>query len=70
MDAERSRYIETIPGLRTHYNEKTVIFWGQLAKKVQCLIEKLTDFSGDLHCLALPTLPEGSIEFRDQLVNR
>ena len=66
----RKSYDETVKAFRQHYNEKTVVFRGRLARRVQQPGEKLTDFLGDLQTLALKAYPQESNEIREHLILR
>ena len=66
----RKSYNETLKAFRQHYNEKTVVFRGRLARRVQKPGEKLTDFLGELQTLALKAYPQKSKEIREPLISR
>ena len=55
---------------RQHYNEKSVVFRGRLARRVLQSGEKLTDFLGDFQTLALKAYPQASNEIREHLILR
>ena len=66
----RKSYEETVKAFRQHYNEKPVVFWGRLARRVQQPGGKITDFFGHLQTLALITHPHESNEIREHLILR
>ena len=66
----RKSYDETVKAFRQHYNEKPLVFRGNLAKRVQQPGEKVTDFLGDLQILALKAYPQESNEIREHLILR
>ena len=68
--ATRENYDECIKAFREHYSDKSVVFRGRLARRVQQPGEKLTDFLGDLKQLALKAYPTESQDIRDHLVQR
>ena len=65
LEDTRKTYDETVKDFGQHYNEKPVVFWGRLARRVQQPGEKLTDFFGDLQTLALKAYPQESNEIRE-----
>ena len=69
-DEQKGNYENLKQAFRTHYTEKPVVFRGRLARRVQHPGEKLTDFLGDLQCLAMKAYPGESKEIRDHLVVR
>ena len=68
LEDTRKSYDEKVKTFRQHYNEKPVVFRGMLARRVQQLCEKLTDFLGDLQTLALKAFPQESNEMREHLI--
>ena len=66
----RKSYDETAKAFRHHYNAKTVVFRGRLARRVQQPREKLTDFLGDLQTLALKAYTQESNKIREHLILR
>ena len=61
---------ETVKAFRQHYNEILVVFRGRLARRVQQLVEKLTNFLGDLQILALKAYLQESNEIGEHLILR
>ena len=64
----RNSYDKTVKAVRQHYNEKSVVSRGRLARRVQQPGKKLTDFRGNLQTLALKLYPPEPNKIREHLI--
>ena len=70
MEDTRKGYEETVKAFRHIYNGKHVVFRGRVARRVQQVDKKITEFLEDLQTLSLEEYPHESTEIREHLFLR